>query len=94
MARQREGDVATFHFIDNMARAIRHVGRIRCPVTVAWAEHEAAEFARQSREFAARLQAPTILGHGMNHFEIIETLADAGAPLGAAALRMLTSVNE
>lgn len=28
MARQREGDVATFHFIDNMARAIRHTGRI------------------------------------------------------------------
>ena len=73
---------------------IRHIERIRCPVTVAWAEHEAAEFARQSREFAARLQAPTILGHGMNHFEIIETLADARAPLGAAALRMLTSVNE
>ena len=28
MARQREGDVATFHFIDNLARAIRHTGRI------------------------------------------------------------------
>lgn len=28
MARQREGDVATFHFIDNLARAIRHTGRV------------------------------------------------------------------
>lgn len=28
MARQREGDVSTFHFIDNMARAIRHTGRV------------------------------------------------------------------
>ena len=28
MARQREGDVSTFHFIDNMTRAIRHAGRI------------------------------------------------------------------
>lgn len=28
MARQREGDVSTFHFIDNLARAIRHAGRI------------------------------------------------------------------
>ena len=28
LARQREGDVATFHFIDNLARAIRHAGRI------------------------------------------------------------------
>lgn len=28
MARQREGDVSTFHFLDNMSRAIRHTGRI------------------------------------------------------------------
>lgn len=27
-ARQRQGDVATFHFIDNLTRAIRHAGRI------------------------------------------------------------------
>lgn len=26
--RKREGDVATFHFIDNLSRAIRHAGRI------------------------------------------------------------------
>jgi hypothetical protein len=28
MARQREGDTNTFHFIDNLTRAIRHAGRI------------------------------------------------------------------
>jgi hypothetical protein len=28
IARQREGDVSTFHFIDNMTRAIRQVGRV------------------------------------------------------------------
>lgn len=28
MARQREGDVSTFHFIDNLARSIRQVGRV------------------------------------------------------------------
>ena len=28
MARQREGDVATFHYHDNLNRAIRHLGRI------------------------------------------------------------------
>lgn len=27
-ARQREGDVSTFHFIDNLSRAIRHTGKI------------------------------------------------------------------
>lgn len=28
MARQREGDVSTYHFIDNLSRAIRHTGRV------------------------------------------------------------------
>ncbi len=28
IARQREGDVSTFHFIDNLSRAIEHCGRI------------------------------------------------------------------
>ena len=28
MARQREADVSTFHYIDNLARSIRHVGKI------------------------------------------------------------------
>jgi arylformamidase len=68
---------------------IRHVDKIRCPVTVAWAEKEAAEFYRQSGEFAKRLGAPTIVGKGMNHFEICLTLADPLAPLGKAALDML-----
>jgi arylformamidase len=70
--------------------ALRHCDRIRCPVTVAWAEHEAAEFYRQSQEFAQKLAAPQIIGRGMNHFEMIETLADPGSPLGRAALNMLT----
>jgi hypothetical protein len=30
MARQREGDVSTFNFIDNLSRSIRHTGRILC----------------------------------------------------------------
>lgn len=28
LARQREGDVSTFHFLDNLTRAIRHTGKI------------------------------------------------------------------
>src|SRR5690606_28063695 len=27
-ARQREGDVASFHFVDNLSRAISHAGRV------------------------------------------------------------------
>ena len=68
---------------------IRHTDRIGCPVTVAWAEKESAEFARQSREFAEKLRAPTHIGNGMNHFEIIETLADARSPLAKTALEMI-----
>jgi len=28
LARQKEGDIATFHFIDNLTRTIRHLGRL------------------------------------------------------------------
>ncbi|QGZ42707.1 phage P22-like portal protein [Pseudoduganella flava] len=30
LARQREGDVSTFNYIDNLSRGIRHAGRILC----------------------------------------------------------------
>lgn len=73
---------------------IRHLDRIRCPVTVAWAEKESVEFSRQSREFAAALKKENKLvemleGKTLNHFEIIETLADPRSALGRAALSML-----
>ena len=68
---------------------LRHAARIHCPVTVAWAEKESAEFVRQSREFAVALHAPTLVGAGLDHFQVAETLADCNAPLGRAALAML-----
>lgn len=68
---------------------IRNLERIRCPVTVCWSERDSPEFARQSREFAAALGAPTLIGKGLDHFRMAGTLADPGSPLGAAALAML-----
>ena len=68
---------------------IRHAASIRCPVTVGWSEDEGPDFARQSREFAERLGAPTLVGKGLNHFTMVETLADPASPLGRAALNML-----
>jgi arylformamidase len=73
---------------------IRHLERIRCPVTVGWAEKEAAEFLRQSKAFADALRREGKLQHafeapGLNHFEVLETLADPVSPFGRAALRML-----
>jgi arylformamidase len=75
--------------VEDELSPFRHVERIACPVTVAWSEQESAEFTRQSREFAAKLDAPTIVGAGLNHFEIIETLADRDSPLGRVAVTML-----
>lgn len=68
---------------------IRHLARISCPVTVAWSAKDSAEFVRQSREFAAALGAPTLIGEGLDHFQIAETLADPASPLARAALAML-----
>ena len=68
---------------------IRHIDKIRCPVTVGWAEKESAEFYRQSKEFAEKLKAPAVIGKGLNHFEVILTLADPGSPLSQAAAKML-----
>lgn len=85
----RNGYLRLDERLEHQYSPIRHTRDIRCPVTVAWAEKESAEFFRQSQEFAARLGAPAMVGSGMNHFEIIETLADPRSPLGSAALAML-----
>ena len=73
---------------------LRHLERIGCPVSVAWAEKESAEFARQSREFASALQktgklSVALEAKKLNHFEVIETLADPRSPLARAALKMI-----
>jgi len=75
-----------FQYIDGQDTT---TDRMRCPVTVAWAQRESAEFARQSREFAEKLRAPMHIGNGVNHFEVIETLADARSPLARLALEMI-----
>ena len=50
---------------------------------------DSAEFVRQSRVFAAAISAPTLIGKGLDHFRMAETLGDPGSPLGRAALAML-----
>jgi len=65
---------------------IRHVKRIGCPVTVACGEKEGPEFFRQSKEFAEKLSTPLLVGKGLNHFEMVETLADRRSALARRAL--------
>ncbi len=57
---------------------------------VAWGEHETLEFKRQSRDFAALLQARGVLCEtfevaGRNHFDVASTLGDASSELFARA---------
>jgi arylformamidase len=72
----------------------RHLHRLTAPVVVAYGERDSPEFQRQSREFAAaldragRLRA-LLVGQGMNHFEMPETLASADGLLGRAALALM-----
>lgn len=68
---------------------IRHLNRIACPVTVACGEKEGPEFFRQSKELAEKLSTPLLVGKGLNHFEMIETLADRSSALARKALEML-----
>jgi arylformamidase len=72
--------------------AMRHLDRVRCPVTVAYGDKESPEFQRHGREFAAALQAsghrvtPLVMA-GCNHFEGIQTMTDATSPLARAVMR-------
>ena len=74
--------------------AIRHLEQIVTPLTIAHGANETPEFQRHSRDFAAALQARShpaelVVGEGLNHFEILETLADPDGVLGRAALRQM-----
>jgi len=75
---------------------IRHLARLRCPVVVAYGERDSPEFQRQAREWAEALRAAgrlhaLVVGEGLNHFELPETLADARSPLARAALSLVGS---
>ena len=71
-----------------------HLPSRGAPLIVAVGGDESAEFLRQSRDFAAAWSAK---GHacelleiaGEHHFEIVEALADAEAPLSRALLRQM-----
>jgi arylformamidase len=73
---------------------IRHLDRVRCPITVAIGGRETPEFRRQAHEFAAALAARRATVQLIdlpphNHFEMPLTLVDPAAPLTQAALRRM-----
>jgi arylformamidase len=74
--------------------AIRHIDRLHCPVNVSYGTCETPEFQRQNRDFAAAVKAagkPVRLsvGHGYNHFEIAETLANPFGLIGRTVLEQM-----
>jgi arylformamidase len=66
------------------------------PTIIAWGENETSEFKRQSRSYAARLEAAHLPVSafevaGTNHFDIVLGLADRATALGRATLELIGS---
>ena len=84
-------------FTDEVEQALssqRHFDRLNTPVIVAYGTLETPEFQRQSRDFAAAVQAAgkpaqLLVGEGYNHFEILETFANPYGLLGRAVLAQM-----
>jgi arylformamidase len=73
---------------------IRYVANLRCPMAIAVAEHESDELKRQAREFSDAIERQgipleVIEGAGLNHFEIVTTLASPAGLLGRVALHQM-----
>lgn len=80
--------------VEDALSAQRHLDRVHCPVTLLYGTRETPEFQRQTRDFAAALNAASkpvrlIVAKHYNHFEIGETLNNPYGPFGSAALEMM-----
>ncbi|WP_119302102.1 alpha/beta hydrolase [Dongia deserti] len=84
-------------FTDAMVEALsaqRHIAKLNAPVVVTYGTYETPEFIRQSRAFAAAIQAtgkPVTLieAQHYHHNEMVESLGNAYGPNGRAALAMM-----
>jgi arylformamidase len=84
-------------FTDAMAEAMsaqRHIDKLRAPIVVTYGSFETPDFQRQSRDFAAAVQAagkPVQLIEAPNyaHLEMCESLGNPYGPNGRAALAMM-----
>jgi arylformamidase len=67
---------------------------LNAPIIVAYGTQETPEFQRQNREFAGAVKAAgkpveLIVGEGLNHFEMQETLGNPYGIAGRAALKLM-----
>ena len=80
--------------IEDQLSPIRHIDLINCPIIVAYGEYETDEFKRQAREFSSAIgqaHRPVRLidASGLNHYEVVKTLAKSDGLLGRAALQQM-----
>jgi arylformamidase len=84
-------------FTDEMEQelsAMRHLDRLHTPLVLTYGTYETPEFQRQTREFAAAVEAAGkpvefLVGEGYNHFEMLETLANPYGLLGRAVFAQM-----
>jgi arylformamidase len=74
--------------------AIRHLDRLRCPITVAYGSKESPEFQRQGRSFIAAIRARKLPSEelvlpGLNHFEGIRSMIEPQSRLAGAVLSQM-----
>jgi arylformamidase len=80
--------------MENELSAIRHLDRLATPLIVSYGTYETPEFQRQTRDFAAAVQAAgkpveLLVGEAYNHFEMVETLGNPYGLLGRAVLAQM-----
>jgi arylformamidase len=80
--------------IEQTLSSQRHLDKLNAPVIVAYGTQETPEFQRQNREFAAAVKVAgkpveLIVGEGLNHFEMQETLGNPYGLAGRAALKLM-----
>lgn len=84
-------------FTDAMEDAMspaRHIDKINAPVVLTSGTNETPDFQRQSRDFAAKLQAAGkavefVAAPDYNHFEMCESLGNPYGPNGRVALKLI-----
>lgn len=85
------------NFSDEVEQALspqRHLDQLNAPLILAYGSLESPEFMRQSRDFAAAVQAggkpvQVLVGEEYNHLEMLETLGNPYGILGRAVLEQM-----
>lgn len=85
------------NFTDTMEQALssqRHLDLLDCPLVIGYGTRETPEFMRQSRDFAAAVEAAgkpvrLVVAPEYNHFELVETFANPYGVAGCEIFAMM-----